>query len=117
MSFMQQILATGSWLANREAHPVDQRKRRLNAYNRAACIGGKSVKMPAEAADHVDKLEQEKVGLYGEKSNYTKVYDQKQVDFWRNHTYELADIILNRSGAFTDSSYADTGLAVNFFAA
>ncbi len=116
MSFMQQVFATANWLAGREFKPVDGSKRRINAYNRGLSIGGRTTQIPFEAAEHVRKLETKKVTPC-EKENCSPIYDQSQVDFWRNHTHELYDIIMNRSSAFMPSSYADTGLAINFFAA
>lgn len=116
MSFMQQIFATANWLAGREFKPVDGSKRRINAYNRSRGIGGRTIQIPLEAAEHVRNLERKKVTAC-ENENCSPIYDQRQVDFWRNHTHELYDIIMNRSSAFMPYSYADTGLAINFFAA
>lgn len=117
MSFMQEIYATASWLASREIQFVDQTKRRLNAYNRALGLGGRTMQIPAEAMEHVRQREKEKVTLFGQKDTSNKAYDQHQVDFWRNHTHELYDLVMHRAPAFVNSSYDDTGLAINFCAA
>lgn len=114
MSFMQQVFATASWIAGREFKPVDGAKRRINAYNRGLSIGKKIRQLPKEAADHLQNLEKEKLYDTGRTS---PIYDQSQVDFWRSYTHELYDIITSRSPAFSSSSCADTGLAINFFAA
>ncbi|MGL4524197.1 MAG: hypothetical protein ACRCVN_01565 [Spirochaetia bacterium] len=116
MSFIKYIFSTNSWISSRETKPVYETKRRLNAYNHGMNMGATS-DLPTEAISHVRELEKKKVS-YERLSNANPVYDQKQVDFWRNHTHELYNMVVHRSTAFCgSSSHNDSGLAINFLAA